>query len=130
MLYFVFEGIYGKTLDTFSFSSCIKSFFSATLAANFVATGLLALRIWQIHHKTGGYLGPISETVLYRLGRVLVESGMLCSMTLLITLIMFICESNGMYIMLDCVRHSLSCFTSESLLICSSSSQSSLSPST
>jgi hypothetical protein len=104
MLAILSKGSHGQPVDIFALSSYVKSFFSATLAANFVATGLLALRIWQVHHRTGGTSGPISEAVLYRLGRVLVDSGMLYSATLLITLILFACNSNAQYILVDCVR--------------------------
>jgi hypothetical protein len=97
----------GKTIEVFSLSKWVNSFFSASLATNFIATGLLALRIWQVYRQTGGCSGPISKTVLYRFGRVLVESGMLYSTSLLITLILYVCQSNGQYIMIDCVRHSL-----------------------
>ena len=102
------EGIHGKAIDYFSFSSWVNSYFAASLAANFIATGLLALKIWQVYRKTGRYSGPVSETVFYRFGRVLVDSGMLYSVTLLIALILYVCKSNGQYIMIDCVRHSLS----------------------
>jgi hypothetical protein len=113
MLTMVSEGIRGKTIEVFGLSSWANSFLSASLATNFIATGLLALRIWQVYRKTGGCSGPISETVFYRFGRVLVESGMLYSTSLLITLILYVCQSNGQYIMIDCVRQSsLSCFPS------------------
>jgi hypothetical protein len=102
----------GKTIEVFSLGSWVNSFFSASLATNFIATGLLALRIWQVHRKTSGCSGPISKTVLYRIGRVLVESGMLYSTSLLIALILYVRKSNGQYIMIDCVRHYLSCFPS------------------
>jgi hypothetical protein len=104
------KGIHGETIEVFSLSRWITPFCSASLVANFVATGLLALRIWQVQRKTSGCSGPVSKTVLYRFGRVLVESGMLYSTSLLIALILYICKSNGQYIMIDCVRHSLSCF--------------------
>jgi hypothetical protein len=112
MLTMVSEGIRGKTIEVFGLSSLGNSFLSASLATNFIATGLLALRIWQVYRKTGGCSGPISETVFYRFGRVLVESGMLYSTSLLIALILYVCKSNGQYVMIDCVRHSLSCFIS------------------
>jgi hypothetical protein len=108
----VSEGIYGKRIDIFSLSRWVNSFFSASLATNFISTGLLALRIWQVYRKTGGCSGPISETVLYRFGRVLVDSGMLYSVTLLIALILYVCKSNVQYIVIDSVRYSHSSFPS------------------
>ena len=107
ILAIIFNASNEKTVKIFYLDSWGKSFFSASLAANFVATSLLALKIWQVHHNTGGCSCSISETVPYRLGRVFVDSGMLYSMTLLITLILFAWNSNGQYIMVDCVRHSL-----------------------
>ena len=123
----------------FSLGLFINSYFSASLAANFIATGLLALKIWKVYRKTGRRTGPISETVLYRIGRVLVDSGMLYSVTLLIAMILYVCKSNAQYIVIDCVRHSLSCFPSLAIndrrdsiifFFFPSSPQSSLSPST
>ena len=108
MLNILSKGTRGKTIDreVLSLSSWINSYFAASLAANFIATGLLALKIWQVYRKTGRYSGPVSETVFYRFGRVLVDSGMLYSMTLLIALFLYICKSNGQHMVIDSVRHS------------------------
>jgi hypothetical protein len=91
-------------LDTiFINNGWVESFFSASLGANFVATSILALRIWQLHREVGRYPGPLSENAFYRIFRVLVDSGVLYSITLFISLILFLCKSNALFIALDAV---------------------------
>jgi hypothetical protein len=93
-----------KVHNIFYLTSWITSLFSASLATNFVATGLLALRIWYLYRETSRYPNPISDNpVFYRLFRVLVDSGVLYSMTLLITLVLFVLDSNAQFIMVDIV---------------------------
>jgi hypothetical protein len=98
-----------KVSDIFYLTTWITSFISASLATNFVATSLLALRIWNLRRETSQYPNPVSNNfVSYRLFRVLIDSGALYSITLLITLILYVLDSNAQYIMVDTVRRCLS----------------------
>jgi hypothetical protein len=101
-----------KVKDIFYLTSWITSFFSASLATNFVATSLLALRIWYLYRETTRFPDTMFDNpAFYRLFRVLVDSGALYSMTLLIALILFVRNSNAQFIMVDIV----SLFTSLSI---------------
>ena len=98
--------------NIFYLSSWISSFFSASLATNFVSAGLLALRIWHLYRETSRYPNATSNNPMcYRVFRVLLDSGALYSMTLLIALILYLLHSNAQFIMVDVV----SLFTSLSV---------------
>ncbi|KAI0668282.1 hypothetical protein C8Q78DRAFT_980264 [Trametes maxima] len=71
-----------------------------TLITNVCATLALAFRIWQVTSKSaqyrqGGRLSPIL--------RVIVESGALYSLTVTAALVLFLVESNGVYVVLDMI---------------------------
>ncbi|KAI0643291.1 hypothetical protein C8Q79DRAFT_915631 [Trametes meyenii] len=71
-----------------------------TLITNVCATLALAFRIWQVTSKSaqyrqGGRLSPIL--------RVIVESGALYSLTVTAALVLFLLQSNGVYVVLDMI---------------------------
>ncbi|KAK7040689.1 hypothetical protein VNI00_009595 [Paramarasmius palmivorus] len=69
------------------------AFFAASLAANFVSTGLLAYKIWRI-------TGPLSssKSVLRKFTRVVIDSGVIYTVFLIIAMIVFITGSNLQYV--------------------------------
>jgi hypothetical protein len=79
----------------------ITSFYATTLTTNFLSTMLLAYRIWSIDRSvsrvraTQGPLRPLLEVVI--------DSGVLYSVTLLAALSCFVAKSTGQYVVLDMV---------------------------
>jgi len=79
----------------------ITSFYATTLTTNFLSTMLLAYRIWRIDRSvsrvraTQGPLRPLLEVVI--------DSGVLYSVTLLAALSCFVAKSTGQYVVLDMV---------------------------
>lgn len=65
------------------------------------SSGLLAYRIWNTSRIVQQY--KISDQISPVL-RVVIESGAIYSMTITAALVTFICQSPGVYIILDMVR--------------------------
>ncbi|KAI9573109.1 hypothetical protein HD554DRAFT_1142366 [Boletus coccyginus] len=81
----------------------ITSFWATALATNLLATLLLIFRIWYINRKLTR-LGPSGGgSQLRPLLQILVDAGAIYSITLLVALICFLCQSNGQYVILDMV---------------------------
>ncbi|KAK7035797.1 hypothetical protein R3P38DRAFT_3311788 [Favolaschia claudopus] len=84
----------------------IKAFYSTTLACNLTATALLAIRLWMINNsvrKTRMGRGLTIPVLL-----IVMDAGMLYSMTLIAALVCFALESNGQYVVLDMVTPTIS----------------------
>ncbi|THU76167.1 hypothetical protein K435DRAFT_974535 [Dendrothele bispora CBS 962.96] len=85
--------------EIFSISDWVNAFFAMSLFTNLISTSLLAFKIWTVNKEaskyrtTPGVLGPIL--------RVIIDSGILYSVTLILTLITFISRSNSQFIFLD-----------------------------
>ncbi|KAA1472618.1 hypothetical protein DENSPDRAFT_778766 [Dentipellis sp. KUC8613] len=81
----------------------ITAFYASTLSTNLICTMILAFRIWQINsrvsRKTPGGGGSSLMPVLL----IVVDAGVLYSVTLLSALLCFVNKSNGQYIVLDMV---------------------------
>ncbi|KAJ7184377.1 hypothetical protein C8R46DRAFT_1063890 [Mycena filopes] len=79
----------------------ITAFYSTTLACNLTATALLSYRLWTVNRSIqrsrigGGVTMPVLLVVL--------DAGVLYSVTLLSALICFVLQSNGQYVVLDMV---------------------------
>ncbi|KAI0055290.1 hypothetical protein BV25DRAFT_1833279 [Artomyces pyxidatus] len=78
----------------------ITSFYAATLSTNMLCTLLLVFRIWQINSRVSrGHTGVSLKPVLL----IVMDAGVLYSVTLLSALIAFVSKSNGQFIVLDMV---------------------------
>ncbi|TFY78683.1 hypothetical protein EWM64_g5327 [Hericium alpestre] len=79
----------------------ITAFYASTLSTNLICTILLAFRIWQInsrvHRKTPG------NTSLMPVLMIVIDAGVLYSVTLLSALLCFVNHTNGQYVVLDMV---------------------------
>jgi hypothetical protein len=109
--------------EIFEFAQWINGFFSMSLATNVTGTGmcknlmwtfnltkttlisqgLLAFRIWRINQTTSefretGFMLPVF--------RVVVDTGLMYTVTLLVTLVVFEAKSNAQTICLDIVSDS------------------------
>ncbi|KAF5328502.1 hypothetical protein D9758_017327 [Tetrapyrgos nigripes] len=86
--------------EIFQFAQWINAYFSMSLATNLVGTGLLAFRIWRVNRTTSefretGFMLPVL--------RVVIDAGLLYTVTLTVTLIVFEAKSNAQTICLDIV---------------------------
>jgi len=79
----------------------ITSFYATTLATNLLATILLAYRIWSIDRRLVHVRSRKSP--LRPLLEVVVDSGLLYSVTLITALSCFVSASTGQYVVLDMV---------------------------
>lgn len=79
----------------------ITSFYATTLATNLFATILLAYRIWSIDQRVAHVRSRTSQ--LRPLLEVVVDSGLLYSVTLITALSCFVAQSTGQYVVLDMV---------------------------
>ncbi|KAG9308520.1 hypothetical protein JVU11DRAFT_3070 [Chiua virens] len=91
------EGVFGGTL-----SNWIISFFTLTLATNFLTTCLLAYRIWYVDRKTAIMRGQQPSQLMPML-HIIVDAGVIYSLTLFAALICFVNESNGQYVILNVI---------------------------
>ncbi|KAI1782852.1 hypothetical protein LXA43DRAFT_386938 [Ganoderma leucocontextum] len=81
-------------------SEWITSLLALTLATNLSSTGLLALKIWLVARQSAQYR---SGTVLTRVLRVAIESGAIYSLTITTMLILFLANSDGVFVLLDMI---------------------------
>ncbi|KAJ7909232.1 hypothetical protein B0H13DRAFT_2661533 [Mycena leptocephala] len=78
----------------------IASFYAITLSCNFIATGLLAYKLWTINRSVHGTrVGRGLVPVLL----IIIDAGALYSFTLLAALISFLNQSNATFIVLDMI---------------------------
>ncbi|KAF7342247.1 hypothetical protein MVEN_01812700 [Mycena venus] len=76
----------------------ITAFYATTLLCNLCATGLLAYRLWSIERNVRGRVG---RGLAWPVLMIIVDAGVLYSVTLLAALVCFISKSNGQYVVLD-----------------------------
>ncbi|KAG1728063.1 uncharacterized protein EDB91DRAFT_1022189, partial [Suillus paluster] len=79
----------------------ITSFLGATLLANLVSTSLLAYRIWSIGRRVSNTASGTG--VLRPVLRIVLDAGVLYSISLLAALICFVTKNHGHYILLDMI---------------------------
>ena len=79
----------------------ITSFYATTLATNLLSTILLAYRIWSIDQRLAHVRSRSSQ--LRPLLEVVIDSGLLYSVTLITALSCFVAASTGQYVVLDMV---------------------------
>ncbi|KAG0705568.1 hypothetical protein DFH29DRAFT_905986 [Suillus ampliporus] len=79
----------------------ITSFLVATLFTNIVSTSLLAYRIWSIGRRVANVTSGTG--VLRPILRIILDAGVLYSLSLLAALVCFIAKNHGHYILLDMI---------------------------
>ncbi|KAK7438191.1 hypothetical protein VKT23_018122 [Stygiomarasmius scandens] len=89
---------HGGGVEIFAFAKWVNAFFALSLATNLIGTGLLAFRIWRVNQTTTefretGFMIPVF--------RVVVDAGLLYTVTLTVTLVVFEAKSNAQTIILD-----------------------------
>jgi len=90
--------VFGGTL-----AQWITWFWAMALATNLLTTFLLVSRIWYVHRKAKRLCANSRTSQLQRILHILVDSGVIYSLTLLVSLICFLSQSNSQYVMLDVV---------------------------
>jgi len=78
----------------------ITAVYSLTLGTNFISTSLLAYRIWSVSRQTSHHRSSDVTTPVFR---VAIESGVLYTLAVTVSLITYVTGSTGVYIMLDVV---------------------------
>ncbi|KAH7925233.1 hypothetical protein BV22DRAFT_1011622 [Leucogyrophana mollusca] len=93
-----------NTGDVFagSIGKWITSFYALTLATNLLSTALLAHRIWQVDRSASHALGR-RKSHLRPILHVILDAGVVYSLTLLAALLCFVTKSNGQFVVLDMV---------------------------
>ncbi|KAK7029576.1 hypothetical protein VNI00_014453 [Paramarasmius palmivorus] len=82
------------------------SFLLFTLATNLGSTGLIACRIWYMHHKTRTLFSAAKEVhtnQLPSIAVIVIESGAIYSVTSIVLLVLYLCGSYAQYIVYDAV---------------------------
>jgi len=79
----------------------ITAFYATTLACNFIATSLLAYRLWSIDQAAYGL--RIGESRIRPALMIVMDAGILYSATLFAALLCFVQKSNGQYVVLDMI---------------------------
>ncbi|EGN98379.1 hypothetical protein SERLA73DRAFT_138778 [Serpula lacrymans var. lacrymans S7.3] len=77
----------------------VTAFFVATLITNFSSTFLLAYRIWIVDRSSAQFRSQGSSP--WPLARIIMDSGILYSISLLAALLCFVTQSRGQYIILE-----------------------------
>ncbi|KAI0056326.1 hypothetical protein BV25DRAFT_1814183 [Artomyces pyxidatus] len=78
----------------------ITSFYAATLSTNMLSTLLLAYRIWSIGRRA---TSRQSSATLTSVLCIVIDAGVLYSVTLLSALLAFVYKSNGQFVILDMI---------------------------
>ncbi|THU91644.1 hypothetical protein K435DRAFT_780608 [Dendrothele bispora CBS 962.96] len=86
-------------VQIFFLAKWINAFFAMSLSTNLISTGILAFKIWSVNKRSAQY--RVSTGLLGPVFRVVIDSGILYSVTLTVTLITFVSRSNSQYICLD-----------------------------
>ncbi|KAI9573137.1 hypothetical protein HD554DRAFT_1145974 [Boletus coccyginus] len=92
------NGVDVGTLDRW-----ITSFWAMALAANLLATLLLISRIWFVHREVTKLGASNGGSQLRSILHILVDSGVIYSVTLVVALICFVSESNGHNAVVDMI---------------------------
>ncbi|TRM59077.1 hypothetical protein BD626DRAFT_409791 [Schizophyllum amplum] len=82
-------------------ASWITSFYATTLSCNFVATAILAFRLWSV--ERGVNRSRTARSNIWPVLMIVIDAGVLYSVTLLCALCLFASESHAQYIVLDMV---------------------------
>ncbi|KAK0479178.1 hypothetical protein IW261DRAFT_1564539 [Armillaria novae-zelandiae] len=90
------QGVFGHEIEQW-----MQVFFVSTLATNITATGLLGYRIWSIdrntvshRHGKGNLMPPL---------QIIIDAGILYSVSLLVAIGCYAAESNGLFVVLDMI---------------------------
>ncbi|EGN94411.1 hypothetical protein SERLA73DRAFT_188288 [Serpula lacrymans var. lacrymans S7.3] len=78
--------------------SWMTAYYVCTLVSSFSSTALLAYRLWAIDHHIA-----TRKTFLLALLRIITDTGLLYSITLLVVFLCFITQNRGQYVLLDMV---------------------------
>lgn len=79
----------------------ITAFYASTFSCNLLATITLAVRLWWIERKASHFKG--NRSTLWPIFLIVIDSGLLYSLTLFSALMCFVTNSNAQYIVLDFV---------------------------
>lgn len=79
----------------------ITSFLAATLFTNLLSTSLLAYRIWSIGRRMTNV--ALATGIVWPIVRVILDAGILYSLSLLAALVCFIAQNHGHYVLLDMI---------------------------
>ncbi|KAI0047116.1 hypothetical protein FA95DRAFT_1541691 [Auriscalpium vulgare] len=93
--------LHGASFLMTSTARWITAFYATTMATNGVCTLLLTLRIWHVDLRVRRL--RTSQSALMPIGLIILDAGVLYSITLLAALITFVCKWNGRVIMLNTV---------------------------
>jgi hypothetical protein len=91
----------GSTVFDDSLDVWIKSFYSLAVAQNIITTSLMAWRIAVTDKQSAAY--RVGEGNLIPILRILVESAALYLMAEIILLVLYTCNSNAQFILLETI---------------------------
>ncbi|KAH7914810.1 hypothetical protein BJ138DRAFT_974767, partial [Hygrophoropsis aurantiaca] len=79
----------------------ITAFLAATLFTNIFSTSLLAYRIWAVGRQVSS--SQMQDSILWPLLRIILDAGVLYSISLLAALLCFVAKNRGHYVLLDMI---------------------------
>ncbi|KZT01117.1 uncharacterized protein LAESUDRAFT_664626 [Laetiporus sulphureus 93-53] len=79
----------------------VISFYSIALATNFIATRLLACKLWMVNRENEPYRS--SSSALRPVMLIILECGAIYSVSLLSMIIVYKSQTNGAYVMVDII---------------------------
>ncbi|KAL1730850.1 hypothetical protein EV714DRAFT_283770 [Schizophyllum commune] len=79
----------------------ITAFYATTLACNFMATAILAYRLWSA--ERGSHVWRSGRSSIRPVLLIVVDAGVLYSVTLFCALILFVSQSRAQYVVLDMI---------------------------
>ncbi|KAF9013841.1 hypothetical protein BDZ89DRAFT_1142419 [Hymenopellis radicata] len=105
VMYYVYNTValrVGTPVDTARLEHALETILSLTIVQNIVSTGLIAARIWRIDRESARFRTRRTETShLQTVMRIVIESGLLCTLSALCSFISFWTDKNAGYIASD-----------------------------
>ncbi|KAF8917190.1 hypothetical protein CPB85DRAFT_215648 [Mucidula mucida] len=92
----------GTPVDTARLEHALEAILSLTIVQNIVSTGLIAGRIWRIDRESAKFrTRRTQKSHLQTVTRIVIESGLLCTLSALCSFISFWTDKNAGYIASD-----------------------------
>ncbi|KAM5545854.1 hypothetical protein V8D89_000892 [Ganoderma adspersum] len=102
---FTIHGNTAKLINTVQITPFITSMLSITLVLNIIATSLIVYKIWSIEHRAKvvfASAGGTDTTRLRRAMHIIIESGLMYTVSVVILFILYLASNNAQYAVSDC----------------------------
>ncbi|PIL34522.1 hypothetical protein GSI_03300 [Ganoderma sinense ZZ0214-1] len=105
VLEFTTRGSTSKLINIAQITPFITSMFAITLVLNTIATSLIVYKIWSIEHSAKVFVitGGTDTTRLRRAMHIIIESGLMYTVSVVILFILYLASNNAQYAVSDCI---------------------------